>query len=183
MPNHTVVEMGRAAMDMKYTTPEQIAQLQQELAEARRQALDQKGGRTARQKVLHWLSWVSFSIVMLVLGAALVTVLIAKGQGQTPSILGYQLYVVQSGSMEPTFNIGTFIVGKTPADPASLKKGDVVTFVDEGVTVTHRIVEVIDTNGAVQYRTKGDNPDNDVDQNTLTPDRVKAVFVLRIPLT
>ncbi|MCB6585666.1 S26 family signal peptidase, partial [Streptococcus gordonii] len=64
---------------------------------------------------------------------------------------------------------------------AKLQIGDIVTFQDDGVTITHSIVEVIQENESIGYRTKGDNPANSVDPYILTPDRIQAVYVMKLP--
>jgi signal peptidase len=170
-------------LDEKYTTEQQIIVLQKELEDTRNRAAEKKNLKMHKNKVLSVISWIIFTILFLGLCTILTTVLIAKSKGETPDVFGYQLYVVQSGSMEPTFNIGTVILSRIPDDPSKLKKGDVVTFTNDGMTITHRIYEVINDNGTVKYKTKGDNPQNTVDSDLLTTDRVKAVLVLRIPLT
>lgn len=176
---------GRSVLflSIKYTTKQQLDELQKELEDARKRSAEKKAGEKVKRKTLKIINWIVFTMLFLGLSTVLASVLIAKSSGQTPAVFGYQLYVVQSGSMEPTFHVGTIILSRVPGDPAALKKGDVVTFVDEGVTITHRIVEVINDNSSMKYKTKGDNPENSVDQNLLTVDRVKAIFVFRIPLT
>ncbi len=129
------------------------------------------------------MNWTLFILLFIGLGTILTTVLVAKSSGKTPSVLGYQLYVVQSGSMIPTLHIGTLILSKAFDESLQLKKGDVVTFTSDGMTVTHRIIEVLSANGQIQYRTKGDNPENAVDQGLLSADRIKAVMIMRIPFT
>lgn len=71
------------------------------------------------------------------------------------SIGGIRIYSVLSGSMEPTIHTGSVIVGM-PAD--SYAVGDIVTRMTEtdDVTVTHRIVEKVERDGAPVFRTKGD---------------------------
>ena len=69
-------------------------------------------------------------------------------------------YVIISGSMEPNIHVYDVIVTKRVEDTSTLKKGDVITFYsnDErhyGITVTHRIVEVIDAEKGI-FRTQGD---------------------------
>jgi signal peptidase len=166
----------------KYTTNLQIAELQKELERARKPANEKKIFKLGKHKMSKIFNWVFFILLFVGLSAILTTIIIAKSRGETPAVFGYQLYVVQSGSMEPTFNIGTLILSKIPTDPSKLKKGDVVTFTKKGMTITHRIFEVINDNETVKYKTKGDNPGNSVDPSLLTTDRVKAVFVFRIPL-
>jgi len=44
--------------------------------------------------------------------------------GDDPTILGYQMKVVLSGSMEPTFQTGSIISIRVSNDPSSYQKGD-----------------------------------------------------------
>lgn len=73
-------------------------------------------------------------------------------------ICGVRAYTVLSGSMEPTYHVGSLLFVKK-ADPMSIQAGDPITFLlAEKTVVTHRVVDVIrdDGNLAVRYRTKGD---------------------------
>ena len=83
-------------------------------------------------------------------------------------IVGLTPYVVLSGSMEPTYHIGSLIYDKK-VDPFTLKEGDVITFmVSEDTLATHRIVGVVpdeDEPGTIRFRTKGDA--NDAEDGTL----------------
>jgi len=72
---------------------------------------------------------------------------------------GYQLHLVQSGSMRPTYEIGDLTVGRV-IDASSLKRGDIVTFRDDDVhnsLVTHRVLTLDrDSHGLLTVITKGD---------------------------
>ena len=70
-------------------------------------------------------------------------------------ILGYRVFNVISGSMEPQFSVGDLIFVKQ-VEPASISVGDAITFVlnEELVVATHRVVAV-DTENSCFY-TKGD---------------------------
>ena len=74
-------------------------------------------------------------------------------------ILGFEVFGVLTGSMEPTYPIGSLIYVKS-ADPDELRVNDVITFsLTPGVIATHRIVEVVpdaDNPSIVRFRTKGD---------------------------
>lgn len=70
-----------------------------------------------------------------------------------PNILGYKPYSVLTGSMEPTYSIGSLIYVKEVA-PDTLKTGDVITMAGGGTPITHRIVE-IDSEQQLVY-TQGD---------------------------
>ena len=95
-----------------------------------------------------------------------------------PRLFGMRVYSVISGSMEPTLPVGSAVYVET-VDPAEIRAGDIIAFSDEGVVVTHRVVEVRPDTG--EFITKGDAND--------TPDiypiarvnilgRVKAHFPL-----
>ena len=74
-------------------------------------------------------------------------------------LVGFQVFTVLSGSMEPAYKTGSLIYVKD-VDPFTLAEGDVITFMlDEDTVATHRIVGVVpdetDPN-TVRFRTKGD---------------------------
>ena len=74
-------------------------------------------------------------------------------------LIGFQVFTVLSGSMEPTYHVGSLIYVKK-VDYKELQSGDVITFMlDEDTIATHRIVEVVpdETDSSVlRFRTKGD---------------------------
>ncbi len=161
----------------EYTTPEQIADMRRELEE-----YEKKGRPRPRPGKI--IEWALFSLAVLVLSGALIAVQTAKNAGETPSLLGWYLFSVQSGSMEPTLPVGSVLLCRRPGDPARLAANTIVTFRTlSGDIVTHRITGLETVGGETAYRTKGDNPINSPDPDLLTPDRVIAVFVLKIPLT
>ena len=68
-----------------------------------------------------------------------------------PMIFGHTPVVVLSGSMEPTYKVGSVIYYKKISEK-ELKKEDVITFNVNDKTVSHRIVSI--DNGLIE--TKGD---------------------------
>lgn len=73
-------------------------------------------------------------------------------------LVGLRPFAVLSGSMEPTYHVGSLIYVKS-CDPEDVRVGDPITFVlDENLTVaTHRVID-IDPDGEHFY-TKGDAND------------------------
>lgn len=73
-------------------------------------------------------------------------------------ILGYQMFTVISGSMEPQYSIGDLIAVKE-VDPATIEVGDPITFVlnEDLMVATHRVIEVDAANQHLY--TKGDAND------------------------
>lgn len=100
------------------------------------------------KKIWNWISGILVGIVVL-LAIALVGV----------RLVGLEPYVVLSGSMYPTYHVGSLIYVKS-VDYKELKPGDPITYmISEDTVVTHRIVEVLpdDTEkDTLWYITKGD---------------------------
>lgn len=57
---------------------------------------------------------------------------------ELPSLFGYSMVTVLSGSMEPAFSPGDSLIIHRQADYAP---GEIVTFGDQGTFVTHRVLE------------------------------------------
>lgn len=76
-------------------------------------------------------------------------------------VLGWRLLVVESGSMAPTYPVGSLTV-VTPADSADLVAGSSIVFVSQngsGDLVSHRVVKRVQTPDGLAFETRGDaNP-------------------------
>jgi len=93
----------------------------------------------------------------LVLLAALAIVALLLASLVAPRVLGYRTYVIHGSSMEPAIEVGSLVVTR-PVSAGDLQVGDVVVFESpsNGVTLTHRIVEVREEGSERLFRTKGD---------------------------
>lgn len=97
--------------------------------------------------------WDIATTALVVLVVILATLLVgARFIGLTP-------FTVLSGSMEPTYHVGSLIYVKK-VDPYTLEAGDVITYsISEEMVATHRIVEVIpdeEDPEVIRFKTKGD---------------------------
>lgn len=94
---------------------------------------------------------------LLVAAAVLLAILLVGVR-----VVGLQPLQVLSGSMEPTYHVGSLIYVRS-VDYRDLKAGDVITFMlDEDTLATHRVVEVVpdeEDPDVLRFRTKGDNND------------------------
>jgi signal peptidase len=78
-----------------------------------------------------------------------------------PAVLGYERYVILTGSMAGTYDPGSIVYAK-PVATEELEVGDVITYAPPpGETptplVTHRIAKIaLQADGTRTYRTKGD---------------------------
>lgn len=98
-------------------------------------------------------------------------------------LVGFQVFTVLSGSMEPTYHVGSLIYVKE-VDTDDLRAGDPITYlVDEDTVVTHRIVEVVPDEEhpeTIRFRTKGD-ANNAVDGSLVHYKNVIGMPVFTIP--
>ncbi|MBQ3072279.1 MAG: signal peptidase I [Oscillospiraceae bacterium] len=90
---------------------------------------------------------ISGVLVALIVVAAVTLVLLR--------VMGYQVFNVLSGSMEPTYSVGDLIYVKN-VDPDAVKVGDPITFVlnEDLVVATHRVIGIDAENR--HFYTKGD---------------------------
>lgn len=115
-------------------------------------------------------------LLFLLLLTMIFIVISSKASGGEPEIFGNQLKTVLSGSMEPTFKTGSIIAVKAVEDPTTIKKDDVITYVQEdGSFVTHRVIEVIKNGENTMFQTKGDN-NEDLDSQPVLAQNVSAVY-------
>ncbi len=124
--------------------------------------------------------------LIFVLGIAIfVSVLNAK-EGEVPSVLGFSVMKIQTGSMEPEYKTGSVIITRK-VDPEKLEKGDVISFyVSSGQIVdqvnTHRIEKIqYITPELREFVTKGD-ANEFVDEYPVLQTRVigKVIFNLGV---
>lgn len=97
-----------------------------------------------------WLG-ATFGVVVIVLLVPLTTLLVGSW------LLGWQLGSVQSGSMAPTFPVGSLVIAG-PVDPTDVRPGMAITFEDPttpGKLVTHRVVGLA-SGTELAFITKGD---------------------------
>lgn len=97
--------------------------------------------------------WNVITTVVVVLVVILALLLVGA------RVIGLRVYTVLSGSMEPTYHVGSLIYVKEK-DPFTIASGEVITFMlDEDTIATHRVVAVVpdeDDASTIRFRTKGD---------------------------
>lgn len=95
-------------------------------------------------------------------------------------LIGFQIFTVQTPSMEPKYSVGSVIYVKNVA-PDDLQIGDVITFRTQGGNVvTHRIVEVFGSGSGRSFRTQGD-ANNVADGGSVSAENVIGKVVFSIP--
>lgn len=99
-----------------------------------------------------------------------------------PRLLGWELQVVLSSSMEPALPVGAVtFVEPTAAD--QVKVGDMLAYrlpTDPDRQVTHRVVEVVREGSSLSFRTKGD-ANEEADSYAVPADNVVGTVRWDIP--
>lgn len=122
------------------------------------------------KKVFGILSWLFLAIIGL---------LIIFTISSNSSLLGgYNSYLVQSGSMEPTIMTGDIIVIH-PKD--EYVRHDVITFRNsEGSIISHRIIDEKEKGNSKTFITKGDANQAE-DEGTVSPSDILGAVAFVVP--
>jgi len=137
-----------------------------------------------KKSIIKIISNIVSTIIMIALGSFIVVMLVFMIKGmnskEPPTIFNYQLYIVQSNSMSPTFETGSLIIIKK-ADNQSIQENDIITYrrSRDTVATTHRVVEIIE-DGDLQYITRGD-ANNVEDPMPVSEEDVMGKVVFWIP--
>ena len=134
--------------------------------------MEKMNKRERRKKIKQYINKISklisyaIIVVLIFLGiffAYYFVSLKAYEKNPTVNIPRFGLYTIISPSMEPNIKVYDVVVDLNAFGENDIKKGDVITFISQsnvskGLTVTHRVVDVIkNADGTKSYITKGDN--------------------------
>ena len=97
----------------------------------------------------------------------------------------FSLYTIISPSMEPNIKVYDVILDTRVDDPKDIKVGDVITFIStgslsNGMTITHRVVDIIENENGIFFMTKGDN-NQSPDGALVSTENVLGKTLLRFP--
>lgn len=100
------------------------------------------------------------AIALILVSVFVLLSVVLTPAGQVPQVLGYSVFRVMTGSMEPEIREDSLlVVEKTP--PEDIAPGDIISFFSpdpmlEGAVNTHRVVRIEKENGRTRFITKGD---------------------------
>ncbi len=127
----------------------------------------------------------AFLIVLIAIGLFLLFVFLStkfsQKKGNTPPV---NLYTIISPSMTPNINVYDVVVA-VRTNKNKLKVGDIISFYTNevnvnGLTITHRIYQVIPNGDTFLYKTKGDY-NQYVDKWTVKPEDIVGKVIFKIP--
>lgn len=112
--------------------------------------------------------------------------LIAKSfinKDEVPNVGGVLPLIVLTDSMQPEIDSGDLIICNTIA-AEQVKEKDIISFFDPAgngtSVVTHRVIEIIEENGELSFRTRGDN-NNTEDKELVPAKNLVGIYKTRIP--
>lgn len=124
-------------------------------------------------------------ILILILAITMVIFLTTRIQGNTPTVFGYTIFRISTGSMEPELMTGDVILDKVVDDETEIAVGDVITFEGgsqfDGKLVTHKVIKApyTDENGNTMLQTHGIA--NELEDTPISIDQVRAKMICKIP--
>lgn len=126
------------------------------------------------------------TVVLVLLVCIVILMFNARISGEAPSVFGYQVYRVSSGSMEPELMIGDVILVKA-VEPSEIEIGDTITYYGTSGDfrdkyITHKVVDISGGYGGMEYvfTTKGILP-GAVEDPLVSQSQVAGVLVRKIP--
>lgn len=127
---------------------------------------------------MRWLGKILYTVAVVILSIFLSLNLLfvavrVLGRTDYPELFGWSQSIVLSGSMEPAFSAGDLIIVHREA---AYQKGDIISYPEDGASITHRIVEERDDG----YITRGD-ANNASDQKPVAKDQVYGKVKAVIP--
>lgn len=121
---------------------------------------------------------INLFILSIITSYLLSSIKVIKGQQALATVFNYTGAIVESGSMSPYAEVGDYLIIKK-INPEKIKQNDVITFVSNGILVTHRIKEIINENNYIKFTTQGDSnnisDDEQLDENNVVGKSVAVI--------
>ena len=134
----------------------------------------------SKKSIIKILGNIGFIIFMIIISTLIFITAQSKIIGREPTLFGFRIYIVDSGSMSPTIEVDSMILVKE-MKKEEIISDDIITYYghNKESRVTHRVMEVEDSGRS--FITKGDaNQINDplpLDGNKLIG---KVVFTIPV---
>ena len=136
------------------------------------------------KKISQVISYTLIVVLMIIASFLMFYIIsgkIAMNRGVTPP---FGLYTIVSPSMTPSINVYDVILIKK-TDVTDLEVGDIITFKSTNkffgnTPITHRIVEILDTENGIRYKVKGDANAIE-DEEKVIPTNILGKVMLKFP--
>lgn len=129
------------------------------------------------KKVLNTIYYLFLTVIIIAIASIVYNKI--KYPESPLTIFKYQIYVDLTDSMIPDLHASDIIITKKCSEE-ELNVGDIITYREGNVTITHRIIEKINNDGNIQYKTKGDN-NSAIDDKLITYNDIEGKYFFKIP--
>ena len=129
-----------------------------------------------RRKIIKFILYII--IIPVILYNVSLIIFSMTNKNETPNFLGVKAFVIVSGSMEPDLKVSDVAIVKK-CEQNDLKENDIISFRSGQSIITHRIIQIMETENGVQYITKGDN-NNVRDSGTVKFEDVEGKYIGKI---
>lgn len=128
-----------------------------------------------------WLLRSLFTLLSVVFGIAIyLNLQLIIHPSEIPSIFGYKLLIVTSGSMSPVFEAEDVIIIRERA-PEKMKEQDIITYrLKDDRVITHRVIDIFGSVNNLVLQTKGD-ANGIKDQYQVSSEMVEGRYLFKIP--
>lgn len=116
-------------------------------------------------------------IFIIIVANSILIIKSVNNPNKTPDLFGKKAFIIVSGSMIPTIEIGDIVVID---DSSNVQVGDVIAFRRNTTVIVHRIINEMDIDGVVKYQTKGDN-NNVADIELVEVENIEGIYRTKIP--
>ena len=146
----------------------------------RRRAAKLRKALNIAKIVKNIVCWTLVAVLVFIV----ITFLLARVNGGTPSVFGYTLHRIETGSMEPELHVEDVILCKDISDVKEVQAGDIITFQGgarfDNRKVTHRVqtAPYLDDAGEWVLVTKGDA--NEIDDGEIKFDKVESKMLQKV---
>lgn len=133
--------------------------------------------KTKKQNILlKTIKTILQALIWVIIAILLIIIILATTSKKT-DIFGYRIYVILTGSMEPTIHVKQAIITQETDNP---QVGDIIAFGEDDFIIVHRIVKEYTEGNNKQYQTKGDN-NNTEDKGLVQQSQIKGKVKYILP--
>lgn len=133
---------------------------------------------TKKTKLKKIINIIEYTIILLIISVnAILVIKSVKNPNKTPDLFGKKAFIIVSGSMIPTIQIGDVVVIQ---DSNSANTGEIIAFRRDTNVIVHRVIKEMNVNGKTMYQTQGDN-NNTADLELVDMQNIEGVYITKIP--
>lgn len=120
-------------------------------------------------------------IILVVIIYNILLIVISEIDGMKKfNIFGYQSYIIISNSMQPELSEEDVVIVKQ-IEEDKIKINDIITYIKDGKSITHRVIGITEIDGHKEFKTKGDNNSLE-DLESINYEQIRGKVIFKIPL-